>query len=54
MNPITETTTIPQLLRDVVSYVHDENRTFILHKVKEAWAEISYKQVLHNADAISS
>jgi long-chain acyl-CoA synthetase len=54
MNPITETTTIPQLLRDVVSYVHDENRTFIIHKVKEAWAEISYKQVLHNADAISS
>ena len=54
MNPITDSTTIPQLLRDVVRYVHDENRTFLLHKVKDTWVEISYKQVLHNADAISS
>jgi long-chain acyl-CoA synthetase len=54
MNPITDSTTIPQLLRDVVGYVHNENRTFLLHKVKETWVEISYKQVLHNADAISS
>jgi len=38
----------------VVGYVHNENRTFLLHKVKETWVEISYKQVLHNADAISS
>ncbi len=53
MNPITESTTIPMLLRDVVSYVHNENHTFLLHKVKEEWVEISYKQVLHTADAIS-
>lgn len=54
MNPITESTTIPMLLRDVVSSVHDENTTFLLHKTHEKWSEISYKQVLHKADAISS
>jgi long-chain acyl-CoA synthetase len=54
MNPITEYTTIPMLLRDVVSYVHDESTTFLLHKVHEKWAEISYKEVLHTADAVSS
>ena len=54
MNPITESTTIPDLLRDVVEYVHDENTSFLIHKVKEDWVEISYKQVLDTADAISS
>lgn len=54
MNPITESTTIPDLLRNVVGYVHDENTPFLMHKVKESWVEISYKQVLDTADAISS
>lgn len=54
MNPITESTTIPKLLRDVVSYVHHENTSFLLHKVRESWIEVSYKQVLDTADAISS
>ncbi|HEY1010174.1 MAG TPA: AMP-binding protein, partial [Daejeonella sp.] len=54
MNPITETSTIPMLLRDVVSYVHNENHTFLVHKVKDQWVEVSYKDVLHTADAVSS
>lgn len=54
MNPITESTTLPELLRNVVGYVHDENTTFLMHKVKESWVEISYKQVLDTADAISA
>ena len=54
MNPIIESTTIPMLLRDVVRYVHDENTTFLLHKINDSWAEISYKEVLHIADAVSS
>ncbi len=54
MNPITESTTIPDLLRNVVGYVHEENTTFLMHKVKENWVEISYKQVLDTADAISA
>jgi long-chain acyl-CoA synthetase len=54
MNPITESTTIPDLLRDVVTHIHDENTTFLLHKVKENWVEVSYKQVLDTADALSA
>ncbi|WP_395626126.1 AMP-dependent synthetase/ligase [Daejeonella sp.] len=54
MNSITELTTVPQLIRNVVGYVHDENTTFLIHKVKESWVELSYKQVLDTADAISS
>lgn len=54
MNPITESTTIPDLLRNVVGYVHDENTAFLMHKVRESWVEITYKQVLDTADAISA
>jgi long-chain acyl-CoA synthetase len=54
MNPITESTTVPDLLRNVVGYVHNEDTTFLMHKVKETWVEISYKQVLDTADAISA
>jgi long-chain acyl-CoA synthetase len=54
MHSITESTTVPQLIRNVVGKVHDENTTFLLHKVKESWVELSYKQVLDTADAISS
>lgn len=50
---INEFTTIPQLLRNVVSQVHPEGHTFLLHKVNDSWKEVSYKQVLDNADAIS-
>jgi long-chain acyl-CoA synthetase len=46
--------TVPLLLRNVVSHVHNESRTFLKHKVKDQWEEISYKQVLDTADAISS
>lgn len=54
MHSITESTTVPQLIRNVVAKVHDENTTFLLHKEKESWVELSYKQVLDTADAISS
>jgi long-chain acyl-CoA synthetase len=54
MHSITESTTVPQLIRNVVGKVHDENTTFLLHKEKESWVELSYKQVLDKADAISS
>ena len=49
-----EINTVPKLLRNVVKNVHDENRTFLMHKVNESWEEISFKQVLDAADAISS
>jgi long-chain acyl-CoA synthetase len=54
MDLINEFTTVPKLLRNVVNTVHDENNTFLLHKVGGDWKEITYKQTLLNADAISS
>jgi long-chain acyl-CoA synthetase len=54
MNLINEFTTIPRLLRNVISSVHNEDSTFLLHKVGQNWEKISYKQALLNADAISS
>ncbi|HXH99348.1 MAG TPA: long-chain fatty acid--CoA ligase [Sphingobacteriaceae bacterium] len=51
---LTESTTVPQLLRNVISNVHNESRTFLIHKPGEEWEEISYKTTLANADAISA
>lgn len=53
MNLDQELKTVPSLLRNIVKNVHAENETFLLQKVKDKWEEISYKKVLHNADAIS-
>ena len=46
--------TIPKLLRNVVANIHSENTTFLMHKRDGKWDEISYKQTLDTADAISS
>ncbi len=54
MDLITSTTTIPQLIRNVVKHVHSEDHTFLIDKVNDTWVEISYKEVLAKADAISS
>ena len=54
MSSINGLSTVPGLLRNVVSHVHPETSTFLLQKVKDNWEEISYKQVLDHADAISS
>lgn len=49
-----EPNTVPSLLRNIVANVHPENHTFLLHKVGDSWKELSYKETLDNADAISS
>lgn len=54
MNLSNKVNTIPQLLRNVVENIHSENNTFLIHKVADRWEEISYKQTLDNADAVSS
>ncbi len=54
MDLINQSTTIPQLLRNVVRSVHAEKDTFLLHKVDDRWEEISYQQTLAQADAVSS
>ncbi len=51
---LTEQATIPQLLRNVVKYIHPETDTFMLEKVGEQYIPITYKETLDKADAISS
>ncbi len=50
----TEFSTVPRLLRNVVINIHPETETFLIYKEGDSWKEISYKQTLDNADAISS
>ncbi|PWG79343.1 AMP-dependent synthetase/ligase [Pararcticibacter amylolyticus] len=54
MNLKNEFNTVPKLLRNVVKNIHPETKTFLLHKQGNEWKEISYKETLDNADAISS
>lgn len=51
---LTEQATIPQLLRNVVKYIHPETDTFMLEKIGEQYIPITYKETLDKADAISS
>jgi long-chain acyl-CoA synthetase len=54
MNLATDVDTIPKLLRNVVKNIHSEDTGFLLEKVGDVWQEISYKETLENADAISA
>lgn len=51
---LTDQATIPQLLRNVVKYIHPETDTFMLEKVKDTYVPITYKETLDKADRISS
>src|ERR1700749_1726842 len=54
MNSVAERSTVPSLIRNCVANIHPETHTFLVHKVKEEWVEISYKEVIDKADAISA
>lgn len=54
MNPIIEKLTVPSLLRGTIKHIHPDTRTFLTHKVKDEWVEISYREVLDKADALSA
>jgi len=54
MHHTKEPNTVPSLLRNIVTNIHPENHTFLLHKAGDSWKEISYKETLDNADAVSS
>ncbi|MBK0381613.1 long-chain fatty acid--CoA ligase [Pedobacter sp. SD-b] len=54
MELITKKTTVPQLLRNAIKNIHPETDTFLIRKVKEKWEEISFKETLAKADAISA
>lgn len=50
----TENTTIPSFIRNVVANIHPETDTFLIHKVGNNWVNISYKDALNRADAVSA
>ncbi len=54
MNSIAERTTVPSLIRNVVANIHPDTHTFLMHKIKDEWVEISYKETLDKVDIISA
>ena len=54
MNSVADRSTVPSLIRNVVAHIHPETHTFMTHKVKDEWVEISYKETIEKADAISA
>jgi long-chain acyl-CoA synthetase len=54
MNTTAERLTIPSLIRHAITYIHPDTHTFLTHKVKNDWVEISYREVIEKADAISA
>ncbi|MGY4384451.1 long-chain acyl-CoA synthetase [Pedobacter sp. UYP24] len=49
-----EFSTVPSLLRNVVENIHRPEETFLIHKKDTEWEEISYRETLENADAVSA
>jgi long-chain acyl-CoA synthetase len=54
MKPPVASATVPQFIRNTVAHIHPDSRTFLMHKVADTWAEISYAQALKKIDAISA
>ncbi|MBD1391811.1 AMP-dependent synthetase/ligase [Mucilaginibacter glaciei] len=54
MNIVAEQSTIPGLIRNIVANIHPDTHTFLKHKVKDAWVDISYAEALEKIDAISA
>ncbi len=54
MNTTAERLTVPSLIRHAITYIHPDTHTFLSHKVKDKWVEISYREVIEKADAISA
>jgi long-chain acyl-CoA synthetase len=54
MNPETERSTVPSLIRYLVKHIHPDTNTFLTQKVNDVWEEISYRQALEKIDAISA
>lgn len=54
MELFNEHSTIPTLLRNVITNIHSPRETFLIHKKNTVWEEISYMHTLDCADAVSS
>ncbi|MEJ2882012.1 AMP-dependent synthetase/ligase [Pedobacter sp. GR22-6] len=49
-----ESSTVPSLLRNVVTNIHKPEEIFLIDKKNTEWEEISFKTTLENADAVSA
>jgi len=49
-----EFSTVPSLLRNVVENIHPPEDTFLIHKKKADWEEISFGKTLQRADAVAA
>ena len=49
-----EFSTVPTLLRNVIKNIHQPEETFLIHKKGANWEEISFKETLAKADAVSA
>src|SRR5665213_3050596 len=54
MNTAADRSTIPSLIRYIVTNIHPETQTFMTHKVGDVWVDISYRQAIEKIDAISA
>lgn len=54
MVSFSENPTVPSLLRNVVKNIHQPEATFLIHKLGNNWEEISFKETLSRADAVST
>lgn len=54
MNSVAERTTVPSLIRNIVANIHPDTHTFMTHKVKDEWVNVSYRETIEKADAISA
>ncbi|MVN22336.1 AMP-dependent synthetase/ligase [Mucilaginibacter arboris] len=54
MNPVTEYSTVPSLLQNIIHHIHPDSAVFMTHKVGEVWEDITYKQALEKINAISA
>jgi long-chain acyl-CoA synthetase len=49
-----EFSTVPSLLRNVVENIHRPEDTFLIHKKKSEWEEISFGKTLERADSVAT
>jgi len=54
MSQLITSSTVPGFIRNVLANVHPDSHTFLMHKVKDTWVEITYRQALEKIDAISA
>jgi len=54
MNSVSNRSTVPSLIRNIVANIHPDTHTFMTHKVKDEWIGISYRETIEKADAISA